>query len=189
MLRVFLVVMAALSSIAPALADGAPLPLDELAKPGRVLMLRHANAPGIGDPPNFVVGDCATQRNLDAAGRAQARRLGVQMRAAGVAKARVLSSQWCRALDTARLLDVGPVVPLPALNSFLVRPDSRPRLLEGLRTFIAGLPVDGGPVIMVTHQVVINAFTDAAPPSGGGSIFRLNGTGTPKWLGVIPSEP
>lgn len=189
MLKLLIVVMAALSWMVPARADGAPVPLDELARPDRVLMLRHANAPGIGDPPNFVVGDCATQRNLDATGRAQARRLGVRLRAAGVVQARVLSSQWCRALETARLLDVGPVVPLPALNSFFDRPDARQRILEGLRTFFAGLPVDGGPVIMVTHQVVINAFTDATPPSGGGSIFQLDGAGAPRWLGVIPSEP
>jgi hypothetical protein len=68
--------LAAMSWSLPARADGPPLPLGELAKPGRVLMLRHAHAPGFGDPPNFVIGDCSTQRNLDASGRAQARQLG-----------------------------------------------------------------------------------------------------------------
>ena len=92
--------------------------LTELAKPGRVLMLRHANAPGIGDPPNFKLEDCSTQRNLDAAGRAQAQALGRRLAQAGVREARVYSSQWCRCLETARLLNLGPVTPQPALNSF-----------------------------------------------------------------------
>lgn len=174
-----------LASPTAALAEGAPLPLSELIKPGRILMLRHARAPGIGDPPGFVIGDCSTQRNLDAAGRAQARRLGEQLRAAGVTKARVLSSQWCRALDTARLLDIAPVEHLPALNSFFDRQHDRARILTELRAFLAQLPAEGTPVILVTHQVVINAFTDAAPPSGGGSIFQLDGTGSPRWLGPI----
>ncbi|WP_248595331.1 histidine phosphatase family protein [Candidatus Accumulibacter phosphatis] len=168
--------------------DDPAVPLDELAKPGRVLMLRHANAPGYGDPPNFVIGDCSTQRNLDASGRAQARQLGARLRAVGLTNARIFSSQWCRALETARLLNLGPVESLPALNSFFARPDDRRKTLDALRAFLASLPVDGPPVILVTHQVVINAFTEAAPPSGGGSVFQTNESQTPVWLGVIPSE-
>ena len=93
-----------------------------------------------------------------------------------------------RALDTARLLDLGPVESLPALNSFFGRPDDRERTLDALRAFLASLPVDGQPVILVTHQVVVNAFTEATPPSGGGSIFQINGTQAPRWLGIIPIE-
>ena len=71
-------------------AHGAdPVPLEELARPGRVLMLRHATAPGVGDPPGFRLDDCATQRNLDAAGRAQAAQLGERLAKAGVARATV----------------------------------------------------------------------------------------------------
>ncbi|HRF11719.1 MAG: histidine phosphatase family protein [Candidatus Accumulibacter phosphatis] len=180
--------LAAMASSLPARADGLPVPLGELAKPGRLLMLRHAHAPGVGDPPNFVIGDCSTQRNLDASGRAQARQLGARLRAAGLTHARVFSSQWCRALETARLLDLGPVEPLPALNSFFERQDDRQRILDGLRAFLARLPIDGQPVILVTHQVVVNAFTEATPPAGGGSIFQINGSGAPKWLGTIPIE-
>jgi broad specificity phosphatase PhoE len=172
----------------PARADDPVLPLGELAKPGRLLMLRHAHAPGFGDPPNFLVGDCSTQRNLDASGRAQARQLGTRLRALGLSNARIFSSQWCRALETARLLELGPVESLPALNSFFGRPDDRERTLDALRAFLTALPVDGQPVILVTHQVVVNAFTEATPPSGGGSVFQLNGTETPVWLGVIPVE-
>jgi len=188
MFKPFILSLVLMSSSVPAGADEPSLPLGELAKPGRVLMLRHARAPGFGDPPNFVIGDCSTQRNLDAGGRAQARRLGERLRAAGVAQARVFSSQWCRALETARLLDLGPVEHLPALNSFFERPDDRQAILDALRAFLARLPVDGPPVILVTHQVVVNAFTRASPPAGGGSIFQINATGAPQWLGTIPME-
>lgn len=186
MRRLLILSLAAMASALPARADELPLPLGELARPGRVLMLRHAHAPGFGDPPDFVIGDCSTQRNLDASGRDQARRLGARLRVAGLSNARVLSSQWCRALETARLLALGPVEPLPELNSFFQRPGDRQAILDGLRVFLARLPVDGQPVILVTHQVVVNAFTDATPPAGGASIFQLNGTGAPTWLGTIP---
>lgn len=169
-------------------AEEPVVPLAELAKPGRVLMLRHTHAPGFSDPPDFVIGDCSTQRNLDASGRAQARQLGSRLRAIGLTQARVFSSQWCRALETALLLDLGPVQPLPALNSFFARPDDRESTLAALRAFLATLPGDGPAVILVTHQVVVNAFTEATPPAGGGSVFQVNGTGTPVWLGVIPVE-
>ena len=97
----------------------ATLPLAELAKPGRVLMLRHAEAPGVGDPPGFRLDDCGTQRNLDDSGRRQARALGARLANAGVAAARVYSSQWCRCLETARLaFPKVTVEPYPALNSF-----------------------------------------------------------------------
>jgi len=165
-----------------------PLPLAELAKPGRVLMLRHANAPGTGDPPNFKAGDCATQRNLDAAGRAQAVQLGERLAKAGVARATVYSSQWCRCLETARLLKLGPVSELPALNSFFARTHDRDANLAALRAFLAGLPADGPPVVLVTHQFTINAFTGQGTVSGGGTVFELNGTGAPRVLGEIQAD-
>ncbi len=166
---------------------GERISLAELAKPGRVLMLRHARAPGIGDPPGFRLSDCATQRNLDETGRAQAKTLGQQLAEAGIVKATIYSSQWCRCLETARLLQLGAVTTLPALNSFFNRPEDRQARLAALRTFLAGLPIAGPPVILVTHQVTINAFTDAGAPAGGGSIFQLNGSGSPLWLGSLPT--
>lgn len=165
-----------------------PLPPSELAKPGRVLMLRHANAPGIGDPPNFKLDDCSTQRNLDAAGRAQAAKLGQRLATAGVTRAQVYSSQWCRCLETARLLQLGPVRELPALNSFYGRTEERAPKLAALRTFLAGLPADGPPVVLVTHQVTISAFTGEGMVSGGGAVFELNGSGAPRVLGEIQAN-
>lgn len=176
---------ATLVSFSLAVHAAGPVPPAELAKPGRVLMLRHANAPGTGDPPHFRVGDCSTQRNLDAAGRAQAAALGERLARAGVARARVYSSQWCRCLETARLLKLGPVMALPALNSFHGRPQDRDANLAALRAFLAGLPVDGPPVVLVTHQVTISAFTGEGIASGGGTVFELDGSGAPRVLGGL----
>jgi len=169
-------------------AEAEAIPLSELAKPGRVLMLRHAEAPGVGDPPGFRLEDCATQRNLDDSGRRQARALGIRLADAGIPAATVYSSQWCRCLETARLLQLGTVTSLPALNSFFERPQERAAKIAALRSFLAGLPADGKPVVLVTHQVTVNAFTSAGTPPGGGSIFQLDGTGTPRWLGTIPAN-
>ncbi len=174
---------AALALLAgPALAAGS-LPLGELAKPGRVLMLRHALAPGTGDPAGFRLGDCATQRNLDGAGRAQAVKLGEQLARAGISRARVYSSQWCRCVDTARLLNLGAVTELPALNSFFDRPQEREPKISALRAFLAKLPADGPPVVLVTHQVTVSALTGVYPASGGGVLLQLDGSPTPRILG------
>jgi broad specificity phosphatase PhoE len=159
--------------------------LSELARPGRLLMLRHALAPGNGDPPHFKLGECSTQRNLDATGRAQAAQLGERLGKAGVTQARVYSSQWCRCLETARLLKLGPVEELPALNSFYNRPEARQRNVAALRAFLAGLPANGPLVVLVTHQFTIGEFTGGGTVSGGGAVFELNGSGAPRLLGSI----
>ena len=161
----------------------------EFARPGRVLMLRHAYAPGIGDPANFALGDCSTQRNLDAAGRAQARALGERLkRALGGVKAKVYSSQWCRCLETAKLLGLGPVEELPALNSFFDRHADREPRLAALRKFFAALPTQGPPVVLVTHQVTITAITGTGVASGGGALFEANASGAPGPLGAFESD-
>ena len=159
--------------------------LAELVKPSHVLILRHAVAPGFGDPAEFKLGDCTTQRNLDAVGRAQARALGERLRAAGIGRATVYSSQWCRCLETARLLNLGDVEPLPALNSFFGRPEQREVRLAAVRELLAGLPNDGGPVVLVTHQVTVSGITGRGVASGGGYILRLDGTGAPSVVGAL----
>jgi phosphohistidine phosphatase SixA len=136
-----------------------------------VAMLRHALAPGTGDPASFELGDCSTQRNLSADGRAQARVIGERFRANGILRAEVRSSQWCRCLETARLLDLGPVVPLPALNSFFrerAQGAGQTRaLLDHLREWRRSLPL-----VLVTHQVNITSLTDAFPASGEIVVLR-----------------
>lgn len=160
-----------------------PLPLGALAEPGRVLMLRHAFAPGTGDPAHFRLRDCSTQRNLDARGRAQAAALGERLARAGITRASVYSSQWCRCLETARLLKLGAVIELPALNSFFDRPQDREPNIAALRAFLAKIPPDGPPVVLVTHQVTIRAISGALASSGGGVLLQVNGSQSPVVLG------
>ncbi len=148
--------------------------IQRLKAGGHILMIRHALAPGNGDPPDFTIGDCATQRNLDATGRDQARSIGVWLRSNGVTSARVYSSQWCRCLDTARLLDLGPVQELAALNSFYERAQDRAPNLRALNDFISQQPVKGELIILVTHFVTIADIAGTGVSSGGGALLALH---------------
>ena len=149
--------------------------IERMQTGGHILMIRHALAPGNGDPVNFRIGDCSTQRNLDDRGRMQARAIGDWLRSKGIAKARVYSSQWCRCLETAELFEVGSVVELPALNSFYELTQNREPILRALKKFIAEQPSDGVLIIMVTHFVTISAIANEAVSSGEGVLLKLNG--------------
>ena len=148
-----------------------------LSEPGIVAIMRHAYAPGTGDTAEFSLGNCSTQRNLDARGKAQAREIGDAVRAAGVTVDRVLTSQWCRCRDTARLLELGPVDDLLALNSFFRNPDRSDRQTAELRQFLLGLPQDET-VILVTHYVNIRALTGQAVASGELLLLEIGRDGT-----------
>lgn len=154
-------------------------PWRALAEPGHVALMRHAvTTPGVGDPPNFRLGDCATQRDLSEEGRDQAVRLGEAYRARRVPVARVLSSEWCRCLETARLMAVGPVEPAPeALNSFFEERDKRERRTGALRRLLAAAPRDGAALVLVTHQVNITALTGIFPGSGETVVLSLAADG------------
>lgn len=154
-------------------------------EPGQVLLLRHALAPGTGDPPGFRLGDCKTQRNLDETGRRQARALGDRLRERGLTRARIYSSQWCRCLETARLLDLGPVTELPALSSFFERPEDREPNLAALEELLRRQPADGEPLILVTHQVTITALTGIYPRPGEGVLMALVPGEAPRLLGPV----
>ncbi len=149
-----------------------------------VILLRHARAPGTGDPPNFRLGDCSTQRNLSKAGRDQASRIGARLRAAGLASTTVYSSQWCRCQETARNLGVGPVVELPALNSFFSFPGWESDQTRALRAWIASADLSR-PVVLVTHQVNITALTGVVPAEGEILILRRD----PGKLSVVERFP
>ena len=153
------------------LAPQAGAQWEALKRPGAVAIMRHAIAPGTGDPETFRLGDCSTQRNLDGRGRAQARAIGAAIRAAGVEVDRVLTSQWCRSRETAELLGLGPVQEMPALNSFFEDRSTRDRQTRALRDWLAALPEDER-VILVTHQVNITALTGRGVASG--EVFVLD---------------
>ena len=141
-----------------------------------VLFLRHALAPGTGDPAHFRLEDCATQRNLSDEGRVQAAAIGTAIRASGLRVAQVLSSQWCRARETAVLLDLGPVTDETGLNSFFGNPDARQPTLDRLQRTLAALPEgdEAGLTVMVTHQVVITAVTGRTVASGAAVLYDID---------------
>lgn len=151
---------------------------------GHIAIMRHAEAPGTGDPAGFQLDDCSTQRNLSAAGREQARRIGQQFRDQGVQIARVLSSRWCRCLETARLLELGPVEPYPMLDSFFQQPERGPQQTADLRRFLS--EVRNGPsLVLVTHQVNITALTGVFPQPGETVVIRPGGHGRFTVLGQL----
>ncbi len=149
-----------------ATADESPSPplWPGLASGQYVAVMRHATAPGVGDPENFTLGECSTQRNLSAAGRAEARAIGDRFRTHGIESASVRSSQWCRCLDTARLLGLGRVVPTPELNSFFDDRDKDAAQSASVLALLSNFA--DGPRVLVTHQVNITALTDVFPASG-----------------------
>jgi phosphohistidine phosphatase SixA len=155
-----------------------------LAAPGAIILFRHATAPGTGDPASFVLGDCATQRNLDETGRAEARAIGEAFRNRGIAVGRVLSSQWCRARETAELAFPGLVEEEPSFNSFFGDRSGEPAATAGALRILTGWQ-GPGVLVVVTHQVNISALTGVAPRSGEGIILR-SGQGGTEVLGRLP---
>ena len=149
--------------------------------------MRHAIAPGTGDPANFALRDCSTQRNLSAEGRAQAAAIGDRFRANGMDAARVVSSQWCRCLETAQLLGLGPVEELPALNSFFRRSERREPQTQALRDWLAGQDLEH-PLVLVTHQVNITALTGVYPASGQLVVLRRSDNGDISVVGSIRTD-
>lgn len=145
-------------------------PFAPLRQPGAIALMRHALAPGTADPANFDVTDCATQRNLDALGRAQARAIGGALRAAGIAFDAVLSSQWCRCRETAELMGLGPVTPAATFNSFFETRHQREALTAGALEMLSETP---GRLLVVTHQVNITALTGRPTRSGEIVIVEL----------------
>ena len=136
-----------------------------------VMFMRHALAPGYGDPSHFDVNDCDTQRNLDATGRAQAKSLGKVLKQHQIRFDEIKSSQWCRCQETARLLEVGKVMPFTGLNSFFEEHADREQTLRQLKSYLDSLKQDDL-VLLVTHQVVISAVTGNYAPSGGVVLFN-----------------
>lgn len=136
-----------------------------LSSKGNISLIRHTIAPGNGDPPEFTIKDCDTQRNLSTEGRLQAKRLGDRFRENGIKTARIFSSQWCRCLETAKLLDLGKVKELPLLNSFYRRYERRSMQTEGLKKWLVRQQFEQ-PTVLITHQVNITALTGIFPASG-----------------------
>tara|TARA_Y100000741_G_scaffold288927_1_gene228923 strand:- start:164 stop:715 length:552 start_codon:yes stop_codon:yes gene_type:complete len=138
------------------------------AKEGdKIILIRHALAPGGGDPPGFKIDDCKTQRNLDKVGIEQSKAIGKLFKKNKIPVDKVLSSQWCRCKDTAKYAFKN-YFEFSALNSTFQSSFAKnePKQLKQLRTFINNWDGDGGNLVLITHYSIITAITDAVPSSG-----------------------
>lgn len=152
---------------------------EDLRSGRAVALMRHALAPGTGDPPNFKLGDCSTQRILSEEGRQQARALGDLFRKNGIARAEVRSSRWCRCLETSELLDLGGVRKTPFLDSFFAERAKQADQTEAAKAAIhAHLEQGDGPLVLVTHQVNITALSGVYPASGEIVLLSLDPDGS-----------
>tara|TARA_Y100001978_G_scaffold189699_1_gene192219 strand:- start:993 stop:1592 length:600 start_codon:yes stop_codon:yes gene_type:complete len=130
-----------------------------------VIFLRHALAPGFGDPNNFVKQDCSTQRNLNNKGRLQARLIGHYLKASEIRFSEILTSEWCRCIDTTKELNLGKWDTFSGLNSFFEGHEKKYKVMDKLRKKLGSLG-HSDLVLLVTHQVVIFEQTGIAPKSG-----------------------
>lgn len=161
-------------AVARAEAESAVDAAAALRRGGVAVLLRHAaTEPGIGDPPGFRLGECATQRQLSELGRTQSQRIGAWFSARGLAPAEVRSSAWCRCLDTATLA-FGRARAWAPLNSFFGDRSVESGQSAELRTALGKLPAQGFEV-WVTHQVNISALTGVSPGMGEAVVVRLSG--------------
>lgn len=154
---------------------------------GHVVLIRHAvTEPGIGDPPEFRVGECGTQRNLSAQGRKDAVRIGEEFRSRGIAVSEILSSRWCRCIDTATLA-FGKATPAPMLDSmFNDREKPAEEKVREVFDYVARWPATGN-LVLVTHNRNIQALTDVSPASGEMVVVRLSEPGKFTVVGRIPA--
>jgi phosphohistidine phosphatase SixA len=152
---------------------------EDLETGSYVLMMRHADAPGYSDPDGYNLRDCSTQRNLGETGKTQAKMLGQWLSSQGITSAQVYSSPWCRCKDTAALLNKGAVTVEPGLGSFFENRGNRQEQTRLTQNKIAQLLKTSPrkPVIMVTHQVNIQAFAGQSLSSGGMVLVKVNQSG------------
>ena len=130
-----------------------------------VIFLRHTLAPGVGDPENFIKEDCSTQRNLNNKGRLQARLIGNYLRSTNLKFSQILTSEWCRCIDTAKELNLGQWTTFSGLNSFFQEYEKKDQVMNKLQKKLDSLGYSDL-TLFVTHQVVISEQTGIVPRSG-----------------------
>ena len=133
----------------------------------KVIFIRHAKAPGGGDPEGFKIEDCKTQRNLNEAGIKQSKKIGRLFKEKKIKIDQVLSSQWCRCKDTAKLA-FDDFKEFSALNSTYTPPydQNEKQQIKELRNFVSSWDGNGGNLVLVTHYVIILAVTGETARSG-----------------------
>ena len=161
---VFLVATVLIATLSPHSASARDLVIwDKLQgtnPKGYVLLMRHALAPGIGDPDNFLLGDCRTQRNISDEGRADAQDIGQWLERREVKIYRIETSRWCRAKETAELLNIGPVKLNKNLDSLFLESNlSSNKQTINIEKRIAKHRNKKGLLIFVGHSVNMSALT------------------------------
>ena len=142
-------------------AEGDPWAL--LQQGGQVVLMRHAlTTPGAGDPPDMRLDDCSTQRNLSDEGRRHALAVGAALREHKVPVERVLTSPWCRCIETARLVFGTRGQVSRALDNLFGRHDNEARQVSALRA-LAGEWRGKGNLFLVSHGSTILAATGISP--------------------------
>ena len=147
-------------------ADSKKILIDELQKGGKLIFIRHAYAPGGGDPDNFNINDCTTQRNLSDSGRVQSQKIGNFFKKNKISIGKVYSSEWCRCKETASIAfkDFSTNSFLNSFYSSKFSANKYPQI-KRLKKFVKDW--DGNKnLIFVTHYVVINEILNYYPKSG-----------------------
>ena len=147
-------------------ADSENKILDNLKKGGNLIFIRHAYAPGGGDPDNFDIKDCSTQRNLNDEGREQSKKIGVFFKENDIPISLVISSEWCRCKETANIAFKN-FETKNFLNSFYSEQFAKNKKIQikNLRKYIDNWKSDKN-LVLITHYVLISELLDYAPSSG-----------------------
>ncbi len=174
----------------PASTAHADVVADAFKAGGVAILMRHATAPGTFDPDHFKLDDCATQRNLSDAGRDEARRIGIKMKALGLIAGEVLTSQWCRCRETAALA-FGAARDWPALNSFVRDRSTEQKQTTDILARIAAIKPGMRPLVLVTHQVIVTTVTGIYPNSGDAVVVapsRRDGKAGVRVIGTVKAD-
>ena len=139
--------------------------LNQLEDGEKLIFIRHAYAPGSGDPDNFNLNDCSTQRNLNKEGREQAKLIGEFLKNE-IKIDKVLSSEWCRCKETAKIAFKN-FSTNNFLNSFYSSryAKNKDRQIKMLNDYVKNFKSDKN-LIFVTHYVLISEVLNYAPSSG-----------------------
>jgi len=152
---------------------------NDLSDGQHVLLIRHADAPGYGDPKGYQLDKCSTQRNLGDYGKKQAAIIGEWLKNQGITSANVISSPWCRCIDTAKLLNMGSVQISPTLGSFFDDMSLERQQTKELEKLIQTKLNSNSkvPLILVTHHVNILAYTGKVVNVGDMVLVKVNQNG------------
>jgi phosphohistidine phosphatase SixA len=153
--------------------------VNDLKDGQHILLMRHADAPGYGDPKGYVISQCSTQRNLGDYGKNQAKAIGSWLIKQGIDKAQIFSSPWCRCLETAQLINLGPVKIEASIGSFFDDMSLEQKQTKELEQFIKSELKNHTkvPIIFVTHHVNIQAYTGKVVDVGDMVLVKVNKNG------------